>query len=428
MEPILPTSDPMLPTPLLSAFLLTLAMSFLLGLGLREYYFIAKKTYYFGSTRTCTLIGILGFVLFHLQAAGWLYLGGLITLTVLMGIHYQARATQHQPGMIGILIALLCYLIGPIALVFHGWFLILFTISTLFVLNAKEKINRLTESMSNEEIISLGKFLVLSGVILPLAPGTPIADFIPVSFHQTWLAVVVVSGISYLGYLVQTYWLKGQGLLLTGAIGGVYSSTATTVVLARQSTAYPTDSNLPAAAIVLATAMMYPRLLVVVGIFKPSLALDLLPFFSGLAMLTGILAFWLRRGNAQPLNVSAVTASPKNPLELTSALLFAFLFVLISAVTQYSIREYADRGLIWMSFISGFADIDPFILSLLQGKFTAGPGILLKAVVTATASNNLLKAVYAFALGGRRTGWLAGGALVAMSGLTLLVLRQVSLA
>ena len=90
--------------------------------------------------------------------------------------------------------------------------------------------------------------------------------------------------------------------------------------------------------------------------------------------------------------------------------------------------EYADRGLIWMSFISGFADIDPFILSLLQGKFTAGPGILLKAVVTATASNNLLKAVYAFALGGRRTGWLAGGALVAMSGLTLLVLRQVSLA
>ena len=418
MEPILPPTVPLIPV-LLSAFLLTLAMSFLLGLGLREYYLVAKKTYYFGSTRTCTLIGILGFVLFQLQPNGWYYLGGLLALTVLLGIYYQAKAALQQPGMIGILIAILCYLIGPIALGFPGWFLILFTISTLFVLNAKEKINRLTEKLGNEEIVSLGKFLVLSGVILPLTPQTPIADFIPVSFHQTWLAVVVISGISYLGYLVQTYLLKGQGILLTGAIGGVYSSTATTVVLSRQSNNYPADSNAPAAAIVLATAMMYPRLLAVIGIFKFSLAIALLPVFSGLAVLGGGLAFWLQRGNASAKNPLTVTTSPKNPLELTSALLFAFLFMVITAVTKYSIGLYADRGLIWMSFFAGFADIDPFVLSLVQGKFVAGQGILLKAIVTATASNNLLKAVYAIALGGRHTGFLAGGTLVGLACLTI---------
>ena len=418
MEPILPPAAPLLPA-LLSAFLLTLAMSFLLGLGLREYYLVAKKTYYFGSTRTCTLIGILGFVLFQLQPNGWYYLGGLLALTVLLGIYYQAKAALQQPGMIGILIAILCYLIGPIALGFPGWFLILFTISTLFVLNAKEKINLLTEKLGNEEIVSLGKFLVLSGVILPLTPQTPIADFIPVSFHQTWLAVVVISGISYLGYLVQTYLLKGQGILLTGAIGGVYSSTATTVVLSRQSNNYPAGSNAPAAAIVLATAMMYPRLLAVIGIFKFSLAIALLPVFSGLAVLGGGLAFWLQRGNASAQNPLTVTTSPKNPLELTSALLFAFLFMVITAVTKYSIGLYADRGLIWMSFFAGFADIDPFVLSLVQGKFVAGQGILLKAIVTATASNNLLKAVYAIALGGRHTGFLAGGTLVGLACLTI---------
>ncbi|PZN86623.1 MAG: hypothetical protein DM484_00770 [Candidatus Methylumidiphilus alinenensis] len=418
MEPILPSAAPLLPA-LLSAFLLTLAMSFLLGLGLREYYLVAKKTYYFGSTRTCTLIGILGFVLFQLQPNGWYYLGGLLALTVLLGIYYQAKAALQQPGMIGILIAILCYLIGPIALGFPGWFLILFTISTLFVLNAKEKINLLTEKLGNEEIVSLGKFLVLSGVILPLTPQTPIADFIPVSFHQTWLAVVVISGISYLGYLVQTYLLKGQGILLTGAIGGVYSSTATTVVLSRQSNNYPAGSNAPAAAIVLATAMMYPRLLVVIGIFKFSLAIALLPVFSGLAVLGGGLAFWLQRGNASAKNPLTVTTSPKNPLELTSALFFAFLFMVITAVTKYSIGLYADRGLIWMSFFAGFADIDPFVLSLVQGKFVAGQGILLKAIVTATASNNLLKAVYAIALGGRHTGFLAGGTLVGLACLTI---------
>jgi hypothetical protein len=120
MEPTLPSAPPPIP-PLLGAFLLTLAMSFLLGLGLREYYLATKKTYYFGSTRTCTLIGILGFVLFQLQPNGVAYVGGLLALTVLLGIYYHAKASLQLPGMIGILIALIAYLIGPIALGFPGW-------------------------------------------------------------------------------------------------------------------------------------------------------------------------------------------------------------------------------------------------------------------------------------------------------------------
>jgi len=416
MEPTAPV--PLLP-PLLSAFLLTLVMSFLLGLGLREYYLVAKKTYYFGSTRSCTLIGLLGFVLFHLQADGWLYLGGLLALTVLLGIYYSSKIVQEQPGLIGILIALLSYLIGPIALTLPDWFLILFTMSALFVLNAKEKINRLTKTLGNEEIISLGKFLVLSGVILPLTPRTPIAEFIPVSFHQTWLAVVVISGISYLGYLVQTYFMQGQGIVLTGAIGGVYSSTATTVVLARQSKAYPDDSNAPAAAIVLATAVMYLRLLAVVGIFKPSLALALLPAFLGLAALSGGLAFWLRRGHVAAASAAAAANRPQNPLELTSAVLFALLFVVVTAVTKFTIAVYADQGLQWMAFFAGFADIDPFVLSLVQGKYVSQQPVLLQAIVIATASNNLLKAVYALVWAQRRTGWLAGGVLAGLAAATL---------
>lgn len=410
---------PLLP-PLLSAFLLTLVMSFLLGLGLREYYLVAKKNYYFGSTRTCTLVGLLGFVLYHLQAGGWLYLAGLAALTVLLGIYYAARISQGQPGLIGILIALLSYSIGPIALSLPDWFLILFTISALFVLNAKEKINRLTKTLGNEEIISLGKFLVLSGVILPLTPDMPIADFIPVSFHQTWLAVVVISGISYLGYLVQTYFLQGQGIVLTGAIGGIYSSTATTVVLARQSNDYPPGSRAPAAAIVLATSVMYLRLLVVVGIFKLNLALALLPAFLGLASLSGGAAFWLNWGNGgKPVSALSVSHRPHNPLELTSAVLFALMFVVITAATKFAFSLYADQGLQWMAFFAGFADIDPFILSMVQGKLIAQKGFLLQAIVIATASNNLLKAVYAVALSERRTGLVAGGVLAALAGITL---------
>jgi uncharacterized membrane protein (DUF4010 family) len=252
-----------------------------------------------------------------------------------------------------------------------------------------------------------------------LTPTTPIADFIPVSFHQTWLAVVVVSGISYLGYLVQTYLMQGRGIVLTGAIGGIYSSTATTLVLARQSKDYPPGSNAPAAGIVLATALMYLRLLAVVGIFKLSLGLALLPAFLGLAGLCGGLAYWLERG-AQPASPTPPPRHPQNPLELSSALLFAFLFVVITAAAKFTIAAYADRGLQWMAFFAGFADIDPFVLSLLQGKLIAQQGLILKAIIIATASNNLLKAAYAFALAERRTGRVAGGLLAALAGATLL--------
>lgn len=403
---------------LLSDFLLTLVMSFLLGLGLREYYAISSKTHIFGSTRTCTFIGILGFVFFYLQEGGWFYLGGLLFLTAILGLYYHSKLEQRQSGMIGILIAMLCYAVGPIALKLPHWFLVLFTISSLFILNAKEKIRSLTQQLANEEIITLAKFLVLSGVILPLTPNEPIADFIPVSPHQTWMAVVVISGISYTGYLVQTYVMKGQGILLTGAIGGIYSSTATTVVTARQSHFYPNTTE-PAAAIVLATAVMYLRLLAVIAIFNQSLCVILLPAFSALAALAGLMVFLLHKKGHLEVGATSELSRPQNPLEINSALLFAVLFMVITAMTHFIIGHYAHRGLQWMSFFAGFTDIDPFVLSLLQGKFSVSQVMIGKAIVIATASNNLLKAAYTIVWAEKYTARRAGLALLVLAGLTL---------
>ncbi|MDD1650349.1 MAG: DUF4010 domain-containing protein [Methylococcaceae bacterium] len=235
--------EPWVFPPVITAFLLTVGMSLLLGLGLREYYLVNQNRIVFGSTRTCMLIGLIGFVLFHLQPGGALYLCGLLVLGFWLGLFYHFKLVQQQTGMLGILLALMSYTVGPISLTLPYWFLILYVIGALFILNAKENIRLLTLRMANEEIITLAKFLVLSGVILPLTSREPLAPFLPVSIHQTWLAVVVISGISYLSYLVQTYFLQGRGLLLTGAIGGFYSSTAATIVVSRQAHQYPNSST-----------------------------------------------------------------------------------------------------------------------------------------------------------------------------------------
>lgn len=405
---------------LLINFLCTTAVGFLVGIGLREYYIGEHKENIFGTTRTCVFIAVLGFVLYQLEMSPLLYLGGMVMIGALLICYYLAKTRQGQYGMIGILLALSCYALGPVAQTLPKWFLVLYAITILFVLNAKPRIQRLTESLSNEEIITLAKFLVLTGVILPLVPSDPIADFIPVTLHQTWLAVVVISGTSYIGYLIQTYVLRGRGLLLSGAIGGLYSSTATTVVVARQSPQYGFDSFKPSAAILLSTAIMYLRLLAVVAVFSPGICSEILAAFLMLAGTAGAVAYWL---NTMPSSAGS-NASPlerqSNPLELGSALLFAGMFVLIAALTNWVLGAYAQSGLVTLSLVAGFADMDPFVLSLVQGNYTESNQTLAHAIILATASNNLLKAACAALWGNPRTAASAGAALCVMAGLTVI--------
>ncbi|TAN52517.1 MAG: DUF4010 domain-containing protein [Methylococcaceae bacterium] len=409
---------------LLVNFLITTAIGFLVGVGLREYYIGEHKEHVFGSTRTCVFIAIFGFVLYQLEATPLLYLGGLLAISSFLLVYYLEKTRREQYGLIGILLALSCYLLGPIAQSLPKWFLVLYAITILFVLNAKPRIQRLTEKLSNEEIITLAKFLVLTGVILPLVPSEPIAEFVPVTLHQTWLAVVVVSGMSYVGYLLQTYVLRDKGLLLTGAIGGVYSSTAITVVIARQARRYGPDSLKPAAAIVLATGIMYLRLLAVVAVFSVAIFIKLLAMFLALAGLAGLWAYRLNRcvGVAGECDANPTWEQQNNPLELASALLFAVMFVLIAGLTHWVIEHYQQGGLVALSFVVGFADIDPFVLSLVQGAFDAPDTAIAQAIIVATASNNILKAFYLVLWSNRRTVMSAGSVLCGLAGLGFLTI------
>lgn len=407
---------------LLTDFLITMALGFLVGLSLKEYYLATHKIHTFGSTRTYTFIGMMGFVLFQLDDRHWLYLGGLWALTGLLALYYHRKLDQDFYGLIGILTALLTYLIGPVATSLPKWFLLLFVVSTLFILNARAKIALLREKISQEETITLAKFLLLAGVILPLLPNEQIdATYIPVTPHQTWLGVVAVTGISYTSYLLQMYLLPGKGMLLTGALGGLYSSTATTLVLAKTSHSHPNRAGVIIASIVLATSMMYVRILGIVVFFSRDYFLRLLGPFIGFAVVGGLLA-WLiqRRLDGQRGDEQAAEMSPApNPLEIVPALIFAGLFVGTVAVTQFVLTQWGNRGLTVMSLVIGFTDIAPFVLSVVQGHFEVTADQVVRAIALATASNNLLKACYALGFGTRVVGRVSCGALLFLTLLPL---------
>jgi uncharacterized membrane protein (DUF4010 family) len=255
---------------------------------------------------------------------------------------------------------------------------------------------------------------------------------LPVTPKQVWLAVVVTTGISYLGYVLQTYLYPRKGLVLAGLVGGLYSSTATVVVLAKKSKEPTESAHEVAAAILLAVSMMYVRLLALVAIFKPSAALVVGPALAALSVLAAAYALWLRRkrppseaaaGPGVPMDESrrgaAERALHRNPLELNAALIFAALFAVVSVVTKYVLESFQDAGLRAMSFLVGFTDITPFVVSLLQGDFGIGDGQIVQAVIIASASNNVLKLAYTYLLGTRRTANLAAAGLLGLVVLSL---------
>jgi len=439
--------------PQVAPFLLTLAISTLIGIGLRDYYESEKKFDTFGTVRTFVFLGLLGFMLYQIPAIGpYAFLVGMAAVVPFLLVYYSNKVHEKKSsGMIGVLIALLTYTTGPVALNQPHWFLVLFGVSILFVLHSKGKIRAFTDRLETGEVVTACKFLAIAGVVLPLLSGAPVATgflaqvfaALPVTPRQIWLAVVITTSISYLGYVLQTYLFPRKGLLLTGLIGGVYSSTAAVLVLAKKSRRSPGHDQEAAAAILLAVAMMYLRLLVLVAIFRFQSLLQVGPALVVLALLAAAYGIWIRRQSPDPVLVpqEAPASTPealvnaaadfvpgeaeepalrKNPLELNSAFFFAFMFVAVSLATKYALSLYQGMGLRMLSFVVGCSDITPFVASVLQGNLGIGTVHVLQAIVIASASNNLLKVAYTYLFGTRRTANLAARGMVTLAVLSVI--------
>lgn len=386
--------------PLLPQFLMTMMFSFIIGLEFHSYLRINHNDYKFGSIRTLVLVGLLGFLLYILDNGAVFFSIGLGVLGVFLAVFYWRQSADKQFSLFEVLVALLVFLIGPVTVYFPAWFLVLLTVSLIMILGEKPLIHQFSNRLANDEIVTLGKFLIISGVILPLLPDKQLAPALPVTFYKAWLAVIVVSGFSYLSYLAQTYFFKTRGLLLTGLLGGLYSSTATSVVVGRRARGMAADRGEVSAAVIMATAMMYVRLLLIIYFLDYRVGKILAAPFGVLIALSCLAAWVLLRLEHK---IAPGGGGGQNPLELTTASLFAFMFVFFAFITHYVTSTYGDLGLRFLSGIVGFTDIDPFILSLLSGKFPASDTAIVAAVIIATGSNNLLKAIYIAVLARNRS-------------------------
>ena len=389
-------------------FLVVAAFSFLVGLEVKSYRkeFAKSKhqNYFFGDIRTFSFIGILSFILFKIDIMHYsLYLAGFLAITLLFAILYHKNLEDNRRSILLFIVMILVYTFGALIQTQPLWMTALVYVSIVFILNSTKPLNKIFAEINITEFETLGKMVLLSAVILPLLPDTKIIPYIPLSPFKIWLAVVVISGISYGGYILQKYFFPSKGYFLTGIFGGSYSSTATTVVLARKAKQIG-GLNVIDAAIISATSVMYLRLVIVALIFNLEIGERLILPFTVLSLIGFIISsFYLKNQTKEPEQHVGIADS--NPLELKTAFLFAFLFVAMIVLTHFVTQKYGTSGLEILSFLVGFTDIDPFILSILTGKLSVSSTQIITAIMIAAGSNNLLKALYALWFGGVKNSY-----------------------
>ena len=400
----------------LVTFVLVTLFSLLIGLSQRRISLKREgETTLFGTDRTFTFIGILGYLLYILDPTDMrLFMGGGAVLGLLLGLNYYVKQSQfHVFGVTTIIIALITYCMAPIVATQPSWFYVMVVVTVLLLTELKHTFTEFAQRMKNDEMITLAKFLAISGIILPMLPHKNLIPDINLTPYSIWLATVVVSGISYLSYLLKRYVFHESGTLVSGIIGGLYSSTATISVLARKSRkASEQEATDYVAAMLLAVSMMFLRFMILILIF--SIFLSIYPYLLTMAVVAAIVAWFIHSRQKRPEDQPAETEEDdsSNPLEFKVALIFAVLFVIFTFLTHYTLVYAGTGGLNLLSFVSGFSDITPFILNLLQNTGSVAALIITACSMQAIISNIMVNMFYALFFAGKGSKlrpWILGG-------------------
>jgi len=384
--------------------LLVLFLSFLVGLE-REEHKAGAGSYTFGGVRTFPIIGLIAYSMAVLAGGQILpvAIGFIVVGAFLLIAYWHKLVSVTTAGVTTELSGLAIYIVGALIYYEHFWTATALAVASLLLLELKTALEDLTRRIPSDEILTFTKFLLLSVVILPILPNQEYTVF-RINPLKTWLVVVAVSALSYGSYVLQKVTRQHGGVILAALLGGAYSSTITTVVLAKRA-ASERRPHLFAGATLLASGVMYLRLAALVGLFNRALARALGPSFLVLAGVTAAIGWlWSRRPDAATGDVKR-EYQPQNPLEMRAAFLFAALFLAILVATHWAVIYLGRAGVYSLAAIMGVTDVDPFIMGMTQAAGTltrvqvASAGILIAA-----ASNNVVKGIYAWFFARGSTG------------------------
>jgi uncharacterized membrane protein (DUF4010 family) len=372
-------------------FIIALGLGFLLGLE-REASGIYRKRPVTAGVRTYSLISLYGFGCAWLSQIGVSFALpiGLLSIAAFASLEYLARVKEGHLGWTSDVAALLTFIIGALALLTQIWVPLAIGITSAILLSEKTLIEKYVQNLKEFELFAILKFLVVTLLVLPLLPDKGYTQF-NLNPVRTWKIVIIISSIGFAGYFLIKRLGSRYGLWLSGVLGGIVSSTAVSIAVGRIAQRLPHQGRNALQSSLLASSVMYIRILVIIWIIGP----QFLPFLwwklVSLAFVGLIISLLFRRTGPSPESPDVTTL--QNPFEITPAVIFASLFLALQVVTTLVKSSFGNAGLFLLSFVIGVTDIDPFILSLVNNNSDV-TNVLVSSIVISMMGNTLIKGIY----------------------------------
>ncbi|MDD1626554.1 MAG: MgtC/SapB family protein [Methylococcaceae bacterium] len=364
--------------------------------------------------RTYGMIGLLGGLSGILAQQADPFLMGFVflALTSVLLLAYSKSLDKFQDFSITSIIAsLITFTLGALTVFGHIMLASASAVVITSLLGFKPLLHGWLKKLEQQELYATLKLLLISVVMLPILPNQGYGPWGAFNPYHIWLMVVLIASVSYLGYFAIRIVGNQHGPVLTGALGGLVSSTAVTLNLSKLSTQQPGMENVLAAGILTACATMFARTLLLTSVINPALFRALLPALLVMSIVTYLLAFLLWRNRQGFQTIEEITL--ENPFQLGMALKFGAFLVVIMLLSNLLKVYFGDMGTYFLAATSGLADVDPITLSMSQmSRQGLEVSVAAKAILIAVSVNSGIKSIFSWFIGGRILALRVGSTLV----------------
>ena len=355
--------------------------------------------------RTVPLVTLLGSVCALLAAAagGWILAAGLlgVAAATAMGNLAKLRSGQAEPGMTTEAALLLMYGLGAYVMLGDRAIAVVLGGTIAVLLHFKAELHGAVRRLGGREMRGVMQLVLLALVVLPVLPDTTFGPFSVFNPREMWLMAVLIVGLSVGSYIALTFLGEKAGIVAGGVLGGLISSTATTVSWSRLTRGNPEASRAAALVILIASTIVYARVLAeIAAVARPFLRTAAPPILAlAAAMAAAAAGLWLVSRRREPVSVEG-----QQPADLKTAFTFAALYVVVLFAVAYAKERAGTRGLYLVSALSGLTDVDAITLSVarLVGSGQIDPSQGWRLVVVGLLSNLVFKGAMAAVLGDRR--------------------------
>jgi uncharacterized membrane protein (DUF4010 family) len=376
----------------------------------------------FAGLRTFMLLALFGALsgwLALVLESPWILAVGVLAVATIVIVAY-VLTVRIEPDALGLtteLAGLATFMLGALATLGQRELAVGIGVTVAAVLAYKDPLHGFVEKLGSEDVYAALRLLIATFIILPILPDRPLDPWDALNPQSLWLLVLLISGLSLVGYVLTRLFGAHRGIPITGLTGGLVSSTAVTLALSRQSCEpqYGKSNHAIVSGVLLAWTVSFIRVLVEVLVVNRALLPSLLP--AVLAMTAACAGFaWLHLGRAGKDEAEAHAMNLRNPFSLTSAMKFAALFAVVLLVVKI-VQAYApESGMYVVAALAGTTDVDAITLSLAQYARSGSATVAAHAITIAVLSNVVIKTGMVVALGSaamRRSILLATAAILA---------------